>query len=136
VEPDVPIGLHPSRLSGSAPPFRLRFPAAASPPRRFQRDIAVSWIDPSPLCYSVSHMKTTTVRELRNNYSQVLKWVAKGEEVDVTRRGKIVAKVVPPSSANAARVDWSQSAALTRRPWSTALTAEESAAMLADSQSR
>ena len=81
-------------------------------------------------------MKTTTVRELRNNYSKVLKWVAKGEEVDVTRRGKIVAKVVPPSSTKAMRVDWSQSAALSRRAWSTPLTAEESAAILADSQSR
>lgn len=79
-------------------------------------------------------MKTTTVRELRNNYSQVLKWVAKGEEVDVTRRGKIVAKVVPPSSAKVTQVDWSQSAALSRRAWSTTLTAEERATILADSQ--
>ena len=86
------------------------------------------------MCYIVSHMKTTTVRELRNNYSQVLKWVAKGEEVDVTRRGKIVAKVVPPSLAKAAQVDWSQSAALNRPAWSITLTAAESGALLADSQ--
>ena len=86
------------------------------------------------MCYTVSHMRTTTVRELRNNYSKVLKWVAKGEEVDVTRRGKIVAKVVPPSSAKATQVDWSQSAALSRRAWSTTLTADESVALLADSQ--
>ncbi len=88
------------------------------------------------MCYSVSHMRTTTVRELRNNYSQVLKWVGKGEEVEVTRRGKIVAKVVPPSPAKATQVDWSQSAALSRRAWSTTLTAAESAAILADSQGR
>lgn len=86
------------------------------------------------MCYIVSHMKTTTVRELRNNYSQVLKWVAKGEEVEVTRRGKIVAKVVPPVAAKAAQVDWSQSAALTRGAWSRVLTADESAAIRADSQ--
>lgn len=79
-------------------------------------------------------MKTTTVRELRNNYSKVLKWVAKGEEVDVTCRGKIVAKVVPPSSAKATQVDWSQSAALNRSAWSNTLTAGESAAILTDSQ--
>ena len=36
-------------------------------------------IDSRSMCYTLSHMKTTTVRELRNNYSQVLKWVAKGE---------------------------------------------------------
>jgi prevent-host-death family protein len=86
------------------------------------------------MCYIVSHMKTTTVRELRNNYSKVLKWVSKGEEVEVTRRGKIVAKVVPPPSAKATQVDWSQSAALSRAAWSTCLTADESAAILADSQ--
>lgn len=79
-------------------------------------------------------MKSTTVRELRNNYSKVLKWVAKGEEVEVTRRGKVVAKVIPPEGAKITKVDWAQSAALTRPAWSTALTNQQSAAILADSQ--
>ena len=79
-------------------------------------------------------MKTTTVRELRNNYSKVLKWVAKGEEVEVTRRGKAVAKVVPIALPGLAEVDWSKSAALNRKAWSTVLTAEQSAAFLAESQ--
>jgi len=79
-------------------------------------------------------MKSTTVRELRNNYSKVLKWVAKGEEVEVTRRGKAVAKVVPVASASPAEVDWSKSAALNRKAWSTVLTAEQSAAVLTESQ--
>ena len=86
------------------------------------------------MCYTLSHMKTTTVRELRNNYSQVLKWVAKGDEVEVTRRGKIVARVVPPPQVPAASVDWTQSAALTRPAWSAVLTADESAAIRAESQ--
>lgn len=86
------------------------------------------------MCYIVSHMKTTTVRELRNNYSKVLQWVAKGEEVEVTRRGKVVAKVIPPASTKATTVDWTQSAALNRPAWSTALTSQQSAAILADSQ--
>ena len=79
-------------------------------------------------------MKSTTVRELRNNYSKVLKWVAKGEEVEVTRRGKAVAKVVPVTLPSPAEVDWSQSAALNRKAWATVLTAEQSAAVLAESQ--
>lgn len=79
-------------------------------------------------------MKSTTVRELRNNYSKVLKWVSKGEEVEVTRRGKVVAKVVPPLRASPSEVDWANSAALNRKPWSAALTAEQSAAILHDSQ--
>jgi prevent-host-death family protein len=79
-------------------------------------------------------MKSTTVRELRNNYSKVLKWVSRGEEVEVTRRGKVVAKVIPPDSARPCEVDWTSSAALTRKPWSATLASDQSAAMLADSQ--
>lgn len=79
-------------------------------------------------------MKSTTVRELRNNYSKVLKWVAKGEEVEVTRRGKVVAKVIPPEGVKTTKVDWAQSAALTRPTWSTTLTNQQSAVILADSQ--
>ena len=77
-------------------------------------------------------MKTTTVRELRNNYSRVLRWVSKGEEVEVTRRGKVVAKVVPPAVAQAKSVDWAQSAAISHPSWSTTLSAGESAAILAE----
>ena len=79
-------------------------------------------------------MKTTTVRELRNNYSRVLRWVSKGEEVEVTRRGKVVAKVVPPAAATTKKVDWTRSAALSRTPWPNPLSADESAATLADSR--
>ena len=78
-------------------------------------------------------MKSTTVRELRNNYSKVLGWVAKGEEVEVTRRGKVVAKVVPPVGPKT-KVDWAQSAAFTRQAWTNTLTAKKSSAILADSQ--
>ena len=79
-------------------------------------------------------MKTTTVRELRNNYARVLKWVSAGEEVEVTRRGKAVAKVVPVAAINPSRVDWKESAALARVPWATALTVAQSRSILSESQ--
>jgi prevent-host-death family protein len=79
-------------------------------------------------------MKRTTVRELRNNYPKVLYWVSVGEEVEVTRRGKVVAKVVPPDHPNPISVDWEKSAALNRPPWSKTLSAAESAAILSESQ--
>ena len=78
-------------------------------------------------------MKTTTVRELRNNYAKVLKWVATGEEVEVTRRGKVVAKVVPPTPAKTLKVDWTHSAAFQQPAWPTPLTARQSADLLSDS---
>lgn len=79
-------------------------------------------------------MKTTSVRELRNNYAKVLRWVSSGEEVAVTRRGKVVAKVVAPVPTQAVAVDWSQSAALNRPASSKKLTARQSAVILAASQ--
>lgn len=79
-------------------------------------------------------MKTTSVRELRNNYAKVLRWVSAGEEIAVTRRGKVVAKVVAPATTHPIEVDWSQSAALNRPASSKKLTARQSAALLAASQ--
>jgi prevent-host-death family protein len=40
-------------------------------------------------------MKTATVREVQHHLSKVLAWVEKGEEVQITRRNKPVAKIVP-----------------------------------------
>jgi antitoxin (DNA-binding transcriptional repressor) of toxin-antitoxin stability system len=44
---------------------------------------------------NVSHMKTTTIRELRHDTTTVLAWVAGGESVEVRRRGEPVAVLSP-----------------------------------------
>jgi antitoxin (DNA-binding transcriptional repressor) of toxin-antitoxin stability system len=40
-------------------------------------------------------MKTASVRELRSHFPRVFAWVKGGEEVAVTMRGKVVARIVP-----------------------------------------
>ena len=40
-------------------------------------------------------MKTATVRDLRNHFPQVAAWIAEGEPVDITRAGKLFARLVP-----------------------------------------
>lgn len=42
------------------------------------------------------------MRDVQHHLAEVLDWVARGEEVTVTRRGKIVARIVPalPVSAH------------------------------------
>lgn len=40
-------------------------------------------------------MKTTTVRQLRHDFGTVLSWIEDGEEVEVYKRGKVVARLVP-----------------------------------------
>jgi len=44
---------------------------------------------------SLCEMKTASVQELPDQWPQILRWVAAGEEVGVTRRKKTVAKIVP-----------------------------------------
>jgi antitoxin (DNA-binding transcriptional repressor) of toxin-antitoxin stability system len=59
-------------------------------------------------------MKTATVRELRNHYTSVMKWIEAGEEVKISKRGKVIARLVPEKPKARRKVDWSTSAALTR----------------------
>jgi prevent-host-death family protein len=83
-------------------------------------------------------MKTATVRELRNEYKRVLGWAEAGEEVAISRRGKIIARIVP-AKPQSKRVDWTKSAAFAlhrkrKEEGHRVLTAEESAALRAESQ--
>jgi antitoxin (DNA-binding transcriptional repressor) of toxin-antitoxin stability system len=45
----------------------------------------------------VTPMKTASVQQLPEQWPQILRWVAAGEEVQVTQQDKVVAKVMPPT---------------------------------------
>jgi prevent-host-death family protein len=81
-------------------------------------------------------MKTATVRELRNRYTQLLEWIEAGEEIRITRRGVVIARLVPENRDIAHHgIDWTGSAAfaldrLNLRP----LKAEQTAALLDDNK--
>ena len=40
-------------------------------------------------------MKTATVRELRNEFPRIEAWVNEGESVSISKRGKVIATLVP-----------------------------------------
>lgn len=40
-------------------------------------------------------MKTATVRDLRNRFPRVAAWITEGEPVEITRGGKVFARLVP-----------------------------------------
>jgi len=40
-------------------------------------------------------MKTATVRDLRNNFAKVSRWVQDGQKVEITSRGVALAHLVP-----------------------------------------
>lgn len=42
-------------------------------------------------------MKTATVRDLRNQFGRISKWLADGETVQILKRGKPFARIVPES---------------------------------------
>jgi prevent-host-death family protein len=76
-------------------------------------------------------MKTATVRDLRNRYTTVLNWVSAGEDVLITQRGVVIARLSPETAQSAQAVDWSQSQAVKRdRSNSSVLSAEESLAII------
>ena len=49
-------------------------------------------------------MKTATVRQVRHDFGTVLNWVEEGENVQISKRGKVVALMtLPPPSRSRAR---------------------------------
>jgi antitoxin (DNA-binding transcriptional repressor) of toxin-antitoxin stability system len=62
-------------------------------------------------------MKTATVRDLRNHFPRVAAWVADGESVDITRSGKVVARLVPPMPAKSPKLVKPDIMARLRETW-------------------
>ena len=82
-------------------------------------------------------MKTASVRELRNHYNQLLRWVEAGEEVVISKRGIVVARLVPEKKSKPRKVDWSTSAAVMRdRSDERILSAEESAMIINENRGK
>lgn len=52
----------------------------------------------------MTHMKTATVRELRNEFPRIEAWVHEGESVSISKRGKVIATLVPATGVAASRV--------------------------------
>lgn len=44
-------------------------------------------------------MKSASVRDLRNSFPQVARWIEEGESVEITRSGKPFAKLSPAPAA-------------------------------------
>ena len=78
-------------------------------------------------------MKTATVRDLRNHYTSLLRWIAAGEEVLITQKGLAVARLLPAAPVAPTSVNWADSPEVKRdRSGETRLTAGQSAALIAE----
>ena len=62
----------------------------------------------------MSDMKTVTVRDAQHGLSALLERVRRGEQVTITRRGQVVARLVPPAPRRK-KVEWPDFAARMKR---------------------
>jgi prevent-host-death family protein len=53
----------------------------------------------------ITNMQTLTVRDLRYDFGKVEAWHADGEEIEITKHGKPVARLSPPGPKNGAKFD-------------------------------
>ena len=49
-------------------------------------------------------MKTANVRQLRHAFGDVMEWVAGGQQVEIVKKGKVIALLSPPPRANRKKV--------------------------------
>lgn len=61
-------------------------------------------------------MRHATVRDLRNRFARVFSWIEEGERVEVSRRGQVVATLVP-ARRRVRRVEWPDFVARLRADW-------------------
>ena len=51
-------------------------------------------------------MKTATVRDLRNNFASLAKWIEHGEKITITRNGETFATLSPATREKPRKADW------------------------------
>ena len=60
----------------------------------------------SGACVNLPYMKTASLRHLQHHLSEVIRWVDHGEEVLVTRRNRVIARLVPASPSEKTDIAW------------------------------
>lgn len=59
-------------------------------------------------------MKTASVRDIRQNFPRVMAWIADGEQVAITMRRKVVARLIPEKPADQRKISIPDFAAISR----------------------
>ena len=77
-------------------------------------------------------MKTATIRDLRNRFSRVAAWIAEGEPVEITKAGKLFARLMPPAPVKTPKLVKPDIMARLKKTWGgRVFSAKEVAAMRA-----
>lgn len=70
-------------------------------------------------------MRTATVRELRNQFPKVERWLQQGEEVQLMKRGRVVGRIIP--SAPPVSVAWPDFMARLKETYGEKITSDSQA---------
>ena len=77
-------------------------------------------------------MKTATVRDLRNRFPRVAAWIEQGEPVEITKAGKLFARLMPPTPVKTPKLVKPDIMARLKKTWGDRVfSAKEVAAMRA-----
>ena len=77
-------------------------------------------------------MKTATIRDLRNRFTRVAAWIAEGEPVEITKAGKLFARLMPPAPVKTPQLVKPDIMARLKKTWGDRVfSAKEVAAMRA-----
>jgi prevent-host-death family protein len=68
------------------------------------------------MCVKMANMKTASVRKVQHHLSEVLRWVERGQEVGITRRNRIVARMVPAGGISSP-IEWPNFLERARKTW-------------------
>jgi len=75
-------------------------------------------------------MKTATVRDLRNHFARVAAWIAEGEPVEITKAGKVFARLVPPAAARRPKLVKPDIMARLKETWGDRIFSDEEVAAM------
>ena len=62
------------------------------------------WLSASVGSIILITVRTATVRDLQRKFLMLSRWIENGEEIEITRRGRLIARLVPPSSGRKGNV--------------------------------
>lgn len=82
--------------------------------------------------HNVSRMKTASVRELRQNFGNLLTWIEAGQEVQITKRRRVVARLVPENSTKKEPLTMPDFAARLKKIHGDTMVSSESAQAILD----
>jgi antitoxin (DNA-binding transcriptional repressor) of toxin-antitoxin stability system len=60
-------------------------------------------------------MKTANVRQLRHDFGSVMDWINEGQEVEIVKKGKVVALLSPPAPCKPQKIKLPDFAARQKR---------------------